>query len=156
MDGQCVYRTALVLGQARGGLPVGARECERVGGCLGKMAFRLQLLETPSGTWLQDAVGVLSSFSGLWDILRAVWVGNPDGKPMRSVSGVTGAAPALHAIFLRLHATYGTTWFARPQNIHAGFVHPLTGHAIAPSHPPDLPANAPCIPLFATQSKNVT
>lgn len=65
----------------------------------------------------------------------AVWVGNPDGKPMCGISGVTGAAPALHAIFLQLHATYGTTWFVRPQNIHEGFVHPLTGYAIAPSHP---------------------
>lgn len=28
----------------------------------------------------------------------AVWVGNPDGAPMRGITGVTGAAPALHEI----------------------------------------------------------
>ncbi len=32
----------------------------------------------------------------------AVWVGRFDGAPMRQVSGVTGAAPLLHALFLDL------------------------------------------------------
>lgn len=61
----------------------------------------------------------------------AVWVGNPDGKPMRGITGVTGAAPAMHDIFMHLHETRGTTWFARPAAVHDGFVHPLTGHAVA-------------------------
>lgn len=65
----------------------------------------------------------------------AVWVGNPDGRPMREITGVTGAAPAMHEILRALHETRGTTWFARPRGIREGFVHPLTGHAIAATHP---------------------
>ena len=65
----------------------------------------------------------------------AVWVGNPDGKPMRGITGVTGAAPAMHDIFMHLHETRGTTWFARPAGVHDGYIHPLTGHAVASDHP---------------------
>ncbi len=65
----------------------------------------------------------------------AVWVGNPDGRPMRSITGVTGAAPAMRDILTKLHDTRGTTWFARPPGLREGHVHPLTGHAVAASHP---------------------
>lgn len=65
----------------------------------------------------------------------AVWVGNPDGKPMRGITGVTGAAPAMHDIFMHLHETRGTTWFARPAAVHDGYVDPLTGHVVSPGHP---------------------
>jgi penicillin-binding protein 1C len=56
-----------------------------------------------------------------------VWVGNFDGSPMREVSGVTGAAPIMHAVMEHLHARFGTTWFATPENIVEREVHPLTG-----------------------------
>lgn len=65
----------------------------------------------------------------------AVWVGNPDGRPMRGITGVTGAAPAMHEILSRLHDTRGTSWFARPAGVREGWVHPLTGHAVAAEHP---------------------
>ncbi len=65
----------------------------------------------------------------------AVWVGNPDGRPMRGITGVTGAAPAMHDIFTHLHKTRGTTWFARPAEIRKGFVQPLTGHLAASASP---------------------
>lgn len=65
----------------------------------------------------------------------AVWVGNPDGRPMRSITGVTGAAPAMHEIMTYLHATKGTTWFARPEGLREGWIHPLTGKSVASSHP---------------------
>jgi penicillin-binding protein 1C len=65
----------------------------------------------------------------------AVWVGNPDGRPMRGITGVTGAAPAMHDIFKYLHATRGTTWFARPAGLGEGWIHPLTGHAVAAGRP---------------------
>jgi penicillin-binding protein 1C len=64
-----------------------------------------------------------------------VWVGNFDGAPMREVSGVTGAAPILHAVVEHLHARFGTTWFATPENVIERTVHPLTGKLIADSHP---------------------
>lgn len=60
----------------------------------------------------------------------AVWVGNPDGRPMRRITGVTGAAPAMREIMSHLHETHGTTWFAKPAGIREGWVHPLTGHAV--------------------------
>ena len=65
----------------------------------------------------------------------AVWVGNPDGAPMRGITGVTGAAPVMHEIFLHLRQTRGTTWFATPPDIHSYAIHPLTGHQIAADHP---------------------
>jgi penicillin-binding protein 1C len=60
-----------------------------------------------------------------------VWCGNFDGSPMREVSGVTGAAPILHAVFDHLHARFGTTWFARPAEIVERDVHPTTGKLLA-------------------------
>lgn len=65
----------------------------------------------------------------------AVWVGNPDGRPMRKITGVTGAAPAMHEIMDHLHATHGTTWFARPSGVREGWINALTGHAVAAQTP---------------------
>jgi penicillin-binding protein 1C len=62
-----------------------------------------------------------------------VWVGNFDGAPMREVSGVTGAAPILHAVFEQLHTRFGTMWFTRPENVVERAVHPLTGKLVADS-----------------------
>ncbi len=57
-----------------------------------------------------------------------VWVGNPDGKPMRGITGVTGAAPILHDIFMHLHAQRGTSWFTAPKGLLDQRIDPLTGH----------------------------
>jgi len=65
----------------------------------------------------------------------AVWVGNPDGKPMRRITGVTGAAPAMHEIMTYLHGTQGTSWFARPEGVREGWIEPLTGKSVAQSNP---------------------
>ena len=59
-----------------------------------------------------------------------VWAGNFDGSPMQAVSGVSGAAPALHDIFVNLHERFGTTWFSRPTNIIERMVHPVTGRMV--------------------------
>ena len=64
-----------------------------------------------------------------------VWVGNFDGSPMKEVSGVTGAAPIMHAVFERLHARFGTSWYARPAEIVEREVHPLTGKLLAQTRP---------------------
>ncbi|MFM7374738.1 MAG: penicillin-binding transpeptidase domain-containing protein, partial [Chthoniobacterales bacterium] len=61
----------------------------------------------------------------------AVWVGNPDGRPMQRITGVTGAAPAMHRIMDHLRQTHGTTWFAKPAGIRNGWINPLTGHKVA-------------------------
>jgi penicillin-binding protein 1C len=62
-----------------------------------------------------------------------VWVGNFDGSPMREVSGVTGAAPILHAVIEHLHSRFGTTWFAPPEQMVERAVHPLTGKLFSAS-----------------------
>ena len=59
-----------------------------------------------------------------------IWAGNFDGSPMQGVSGVSGAAPVLHDIFVNLHERFGTTWFARPTNIVERMVHPVTGRMV--------------------------
>jgi len=61
----------------------------------------------------------------------AVWVGNPDGSPMREITGVTGAAPVMHEVMELLHRTRGTTWFARPETIADYWVQPLSGKRVA-------------------------
>ncbi len=64
-----------------------------------------------------------------------VWVGNFDGSPMRGVSGVTGAAPVMHAVMAHLHARFGTSWFATPPGAVEADVHPLTGRRIEKGWP---------------------
>jgi penicillin-binding protein 1C len=49
---------------------------------------------------------------------------------MRGVSGVTGAAPILQAIFQHLHTRFGTSWYATPPDVIEAEVHPLTGHRV--------------------------
>lgn len=60
-----------------------------------------------------------------------VWVGNFDGSPMRQVSGVTGAAPVMHAVFEHLRQRHGTTWYSKPPGIVERPVHPITGKLLA-------------------------
>lgn len=64
-----------------------------------------------------------------------VWVGNFDGSAMHSVSGVSGAAPLMHAIVEHLHATRGTTWYTTPPNMIEADVQPLTGRRITKGWP---------------------
>jgi penicillin-binding protein 1C len=64
-----------------------------------------------------------------------VWVGNFDGSPMHGVSGVTGAAPLLHAIMDRLHTRFGTTWFTTPPNILECDVDSITGKRLVSPRP---------------------
>jgi len=77
--------------------------------------------------------GTSSDFRDNWafgyspEFTVGIWVGNFDGSPMQHVSGVTGAAPILHDLFVHLHLRYGTTWYAAPANIAEFWVHPVTG-----------------------------
>ena len=56
-----------------------------------------------------------------------VWVGNFDGSPMRRVSGISGAAPALKEIALAMKKLYGSSPFARPPGIKTVRVCPVSG-----------------------------
>jgi penicillin-binding protein 1C len=60
-----------------------------------------------------------------WTI--GVWVGNFDGTPMRKVSGITGAAPVLKEVALKLKQLYGSTPFRRPAEIRTVRVCPVSG-----------------------------
>jgi len=81
--------------------------------------------------------GTSSDFRDNWAVgytpeyTVAVWAGNFDGTPMREVSGVTGAAPIMHAVMAHLHARFGTSWFPRPPEIIEREVHPVTGKLLA-------------------------
>ena len=85
--------------------------------------------------------GTSSDFRDNWavgytpEFTVAVWAGNFDGSPMREVSGVTGAAPIMHAVVAHLHARFGTSWFATPPQIVEREVHPITGKRLATSRP---------------------
>lgn len=61
------------------------------------------------------------------EFVVGVWVGNFDGTPMRDVSGVTGAAPVMHALMERLHRLHGTSWYTQPAGVVTANVNPLTG-----------------------------
>lgn len=81
--------------------------------------------------------GTSSDFRDNWalgftpEFTVGVWVGNFDGSPMHEVSGVSGAAPVLHEVFVQLHERFGTTWFKTPTNIVERWIHPVTGKLVA-------------------------
>lgn len=81
--------------------------------------------------------GTSSDFRDNWavgytpEFTVAVWAGNFDNSPMRDVSGVTGAAPIMHAVMDHLHTRFGTSWYSTPQEIIEREVHPLTGNLLA-------------------------
>lgn len=58
------------------------------------------------------------------DYTVAVWVGNFDGRPMRKVSGVSGAGPLFHSIMLQLG---GGDTFKVPADIETAMICPLSG-----------------------------
>ncbi|HKW44937.1 MAG TPA: penicillin-binding protein 1C [Candidatus Eremiobacteraceae bacterium] len=64
--------------------------------------------------------GTSSDYRDTWtvgytsDYTVGVWVGNFDGRPMRRVSGVTGAAPLWNRIMLRLHERRDPAPFVPP------------------------------------------
>ncbi len=85
--------------------------------------------------------GTSSDFRDNWAVAYtpeftvAVWTGNFDGSPMREVSGVTGAAPIMHAVVAHLRARFGTSWFTTLPQIVEREVHPITGKMLAKSRP---------------------
>ena len=102
--------------------------------------------------------GTSSDFRDNWgfgytpEFTVGVWAGNFDGSPMQGVSGVSGAAPILHDLFVHLHQRHGTTWFAPPPTLVEKWIHPLTGKSVLPSHPDALREKflPPALPDAAT------
>lgn len=81
--------------------------------------------------------GTSSNFRDNWafgytpEFTVGIWIGNFDGLPMRDVSGVTGAAPILHEVFVLLHQRFGTSWYDAPSNITRALTHRLTGKRLS-------------------------
>lgn len=64
-----------------------------------------------------------------------VWVGNFDGSPMRKVSGISGAAPALREIAVKMKELYGSTPFRRPPALRPARVCAESGLLFSPLCP---------------------
>ena len=62
-----------------------------------------------------------------------VWVGNFDNRPMRGVSGVTGAAPVFRDIMTWLEQRAPSVWYPRPESVVSRDVDPLTGLPVPPA-----------------------
>lgn len=60
-----------------------------------------------------------------------VWVGNFDGRPMRRVSGISGAGPLLHDAAMAVYARYPSGEFTRPRDVTEGEVCPLSGYSLS-------------------------
>ena len=77
--------------------------------------------------------GTSSDFRDTWtvgfttDYTVGVWVGNFNGEPMRSISGVTGAAPLWNRIMLHLHEERDPQSFPAPSGLHLEPICATTG-----------------------------
>jgi penicillin-binding protein 1C len=54
---------------------------------------------------------------------------------MEHLSGVAGAAPILHDLFVHLHERRGTSWYAPPENLVEKPIDPITGKLLANLRP---------------------
>ncbi len=64
-----------------------------------------------------------------------VWVGNPDGRPMRGVSGISGAGPVWHDVMLAAHRGLAPRPFVRPPGVVEQAVCADSGLLPAPACP---------------------
>lgn len=74
-----------------------------------------------------------AGYTAGWTV--AVWVGNFDGKPMRRISGVTGAAPLLRDAALAMEKRYGARSLPVPSGIREVEICPLSGRLAGPDCP---------------------
>ncbi|MEO1270616.1 MAG: hypothetical protein AAFX99_21205, partial [Myxococcota bacterium] len=91
--------------------------------------------KTGTSTDFRDnwAVGVTPEYT------VAVWAGNFDGSSMNHVSGVTGAAPIMRAVFQDLYPDAAgpadVPWFERPRAVESHEVCVLSGQPAGPGCP---------------------
>src|SRR5579872_207128 len=85
--------------------------------------------------------GTSSDYRDTWTVgytteyTVGVWVGNFDGRPMRNVSGVTGAAPLWNCIMLHLHEGHDPYPFAPPSGLVREPICATTGAIPGPTCP---------------------
>jgi penicillin-binding protein 1C len=69
------------------------------------------------------------------DRIVGVWVGNADNTPMKGTSGVTGAGPVFHDVFLAAQQGKEMSIFRRPENIESLEICRLSGMLPSPLCP---------------------
>ena len=73
------------------------------------------------------------------DYTVGVWVGNFDGKPMRHISGITGAAPLFRDIMLTLHRKNDPAPFLMPPGVIKKMICSRSGQLPGPWCPVQMP-----------------
>ena len=68
----------------------------------------------------------------------AVWVGNFDAKPMKLVSGITGAAPLFRDIMLLLHQSHPPVPFTAPEGLTTARICPRSGMLVGKDCPGEM------------------
>jgi penicillin-binding protein 1C len=86
--------------------------------------------------------GTSSDFRDNWcvgftpEFTVGVWAGNFENRPMKNISGVSGAGPIFHRSLVRAHRDAPPTWFARPEGGETVETDTRTGKRLAPgAHP---------------------
>ena len=64
-----------------------------------------------------------------------VWVGNTDNRPMRNLSGLTGAAPIWNQMMRKYHETRQPAWYPRPPGVIQARVCAPSGLQVTPQCP---------------------
>ncbi|MFH0880747.1 MAG: penicillin-binding transpeptidase domain-containing protein [Lentisphaerota bacterium] len=83
--------------------------------------------------------GTSAGFKDAWTIaynpeyVVGVWIGNPDGQPLPSLTGGAAAAPIACEIFRRLYPTGEGPWFELPGGLNERWVCAVSGNLPGPS-----------------------
>ncbi len=82
--------------------------------------------------------GTSSDFRDNWcvgftpEFTIGIWAGNFENRPMKNISGVSGAGPIFHRSLVRAHRDTPPTWFARPEGGEIVETDTRTGKRLAP------------------------
>lgn len=82
--------------------------------------------------------GTSSDFRDNWvigysgELTVAVWVGNDMSKPMKQVSGITGAGPLFHDVMVRAMQGRSQHWLQKPDGLVSRKICPLSGKLAGP------------------------
>lgn len=87
--------------------------------------------------------GTSSDFRDNWcvgftpEFTVGVWAGNFENRPMKNISGVSGAGPIFHRSLVRAHRAVPATWYQRPEGGELVEIDNRTGKRLFPGTLPD-------------------
>ena len=90
--------------------------------------------------------GTSSDFRDNWcvgftpEFTVGVWAGNFENRPMKNISGVSGAGPIFHRALVRAHRNTPPTWFERPEGGEAVETDTRNGKRLTPGKHPEFSA----------------